>query len=167
MQELVYRIHPLSNNEAQVIGALATAQIARLRELFRSRVFARFEPVTNTEAASLDTQTHRPGQESEEVWRTEGRGRDLGKCQQAMLNALKFVFDMDKHQNEPMRQMVQGEASVMASLMDYLRRGSDEGSIHLCKGCLESVEKVVEIYCKKEEMNKTIEQEIYGGSTLG
>lgn len=166
IQELVYRIRPLTDHEAQVIGALATAQIARLRELFRSRIFARFEPVTKPERDGVDTQPHQAGRDSEQLWRTAGKNRGLGRCQQAMLDALKLVFDVDGLQSEPMRQIFQGEASVTTSLKDYLRSGPVEGGVPLCKGCLDSVGKVVEIYCKKEEMDETIEQEVNGGGKL-
>jgi hypothetical protein len=164
IKQLVYRTRPLSDDEAVILGVLVTAQVARLRELFRSRIFARFEPVVQVDSGEVESRIHQGGAESEAAAMLSapaiGGGLNLGRCQQAILDALKLVFDMDGPKSMLAGYLIRSEASVMRNMEEWLRLGGMAGGASLCRGCLESVERVAKVYCRTEEMDLKIEKEI-------
>ncbi|CAE6487238.1 unnamed protein product, partial [Rhizoctonia solani] len=125
-KELVYRTRPLSDEEALSLGATTTAQIARLREIWRAGIFARFEPVQSSSLA--ETKSHRSGNDSDLVqWSgfkataLSGARPELGRCQQAMLEALKIVFNVDGPKTDFERYILEEESSIMRNLAEWLR----------------------------------------------
>ncbi|CCO31253.1 hypothetical protein BN14_05291 [Rhizoctonia solani AG-1 IB] len=163
-RDLVYRTRPLSDDEALTLGATTTAQIARLREYWRAGIFARFEPVQSDNQAG--TKAHRSGDDSELVqWsgykasEPTGTRPELGRCQQAILEALKVVFNVDGPKSDFEGYIIQQESSVMRNLAEWLRLGKLRGGTSLCQGCLSSIDRAVRIYCQKDEMDARIERE--------
>lgn len=167
IQTLVYRTRPVSNAEAEVLGAVLTAQVARLREFFRARIFARFEPVVPARDGDI---VHRSGAESEAIQALDETvstgGLNLGPCQQAIYEALKIVFDVDGRRPHFVQYTFNDMVSVMGNLEMCLRPGLIGGGARLCKGCLESVGRLVQVYCRVEEMDSRIASEI-GGWDVG
>ncbi|CAE7101523.1 unnamed protein product [Rhizoctonia solani] len=165
VRELVYRTRPLSNDEATDIGTIATAQIARLREVWRAGIFVRFESVLVESLA--EPRPHRSGEDSDLIkWSRFGSEEprpQLGRCQQAILEALKVVFNIERPKSEFERYILQPDASVMRNLAEWLRLGGLPGGIGLCRGCMESIDHAVQVYCRKDEMDVRIEREIGGG----
>ncbi|CUA78300.1 hypothetical protein RSOLAG22IIIB_13061 [Rhizoctonia solani] len=166
VRELVYRTRPLSDDEALVLGTVTTAQIARLREIWRAGIFARFEPVQTD--GLVEPKPHRSGEDSDLVrWSALGKAEEgrleLGGCQRAMLEALKVVFSVDGPKSEVERYIIQEEHSVMRNLAEWLRLGRLGGGTELCRGCIASIDRAVRVYCLKDEMDVQIEREI-GGS---
>ncbi|KAG8721361.1 hypothetical protein FRC08_013724 [Ceratobasidium sp. 394] len=158
---LVYRSRALTDDEAEIFGATLTAQVARFRELFRARIFARFEPVIQQADGSTEPQTHKGGPDSEAVMKysaTVTGGPDLGRCQQAILEALKLVFDVEGSGSHLAQYILKEEASITQNLETWLRLGGIGGGASLCKGCAESVGRVVQVYCRVEEMNARMER---------
>ncbi|QRV96778.1 The BTB (BR-C, ttk and bab)/POZ (Pox virus and Zinc finger) domain [Ceratobasidium sp. AG-Ba] len=161
MKQLVYRTRPISNEEAEALGAVGTAQVARLREFFRARVFARFEPVDSDQNSEA---LHQSGSESEMIKAWSGvvssPGLKLGRCQRSILEALKLVFDVDGNKSHLAQYVLKDDASIMDNLEVWLRLGSIGGGANLCKGCAESVGRLVQVYCRVKEMDIRIEEEI-------
>ncbi|KAJ1302371.1 hypothetical protein OPQ81_001184 [Rhizoctonia solani] len=164
-RELVYRTRPLSDDEALALGTVPTAQIARFREIWRAGIFARFEPVQSNSAATA--QSHRSGEDSELVqWSgynrvaSAGARPDLGRCQQAILEALKGIFKVEGPKSDFEEYVVREELSVMYNLAEWLRLGKLGGGNSLCQGCMGSIDRAVRVYCRNEEMDIRIEREI-------
>ncbi|CAE6349394.1 unnamed protein product [Rhizoctonia solani] len=171
-RELVYRTRPLGDDEASIIGAETTAQIARLREHWRAGIFTRFEPVQSDGQDA--TKPHRSGEESELVeWsgykasESTGARPELGRCQQAILEALKVVFRVDGPKTEFEGYIIQQELSVMRNLAEWLRLGKLRGGTSLCQGCMGSIDRAVRVYCQKDEMDVRIEREVGGSPESG
>ncbi|KAG9090372.1 hypothetical protein FS749_000606 [Ceratobasidium sp. UAMH 11750] len=140
---------------------LLQTAVARFRELFRARIFARFEPVIQQADGSTEPQTHKGGPDSEAVMKysaTVTGGPDLGRCQQAILEALKLVFDVEGSGSHLAQYILKEEASITQNLETWLRLGGIGGGASLCKGCAESVGRVVQVYCRVEEMNARMER---------
>ncbi|KAB5590581.1 BTB/POZ domain containing protein [Ceratobasidium theobromae] len=165
IRELVYRTRPLSNEEAKALETLTTARVSRLREEFRARIFSRFEPVVDPEKYYQETH-HQSGDDSDLVkWsstagRTTGIRSDLGKCQQAILEALKVVFNADGLRSDRERRLIREDVSVTMNLVEWLRLEKTGGVPVLCNGCKASVEKAARIYCRQDEMDERIEREL-------
>ncbi|CAE6466699.1 unnamed protein product [Rhizoctonia solani] len=165
VRELVYRTRPLGDEEALAIGTVATARIARLREIWRAGIFARFEPVQSDSLA--EPKPHRSGEDSDLVrWSAFGKSEEprpeLGRCQQVILEALKVVFNIDGPKSEFERYLIQEESSIMRNLTEWLRLGRIGGGMALCRGCMGSIDRAVRMYCRKDEMDARIEREIRG-----
>ncbi|KAH7332540.1 hypothetical protein B0J17DRAFT_722087 [Rhizoctonia solani] len=171
-RELVYRARPLGDEEALALGAVTTAQIARLREIWRAGIFAKFEPVQSSSLA--ETKPHRSGDDSDlvqwsgfKVSALAGARPELGRCQQAILEALKVVFNVDGPKSEFERYILREESSIMRNLAEWLRLGKIVGGTSLCQGCMGSIDRAVRVYCRKEEMDLRIEREIGTASEVG
>ncbi|CAE6502062.1 unnamed protein product [Rhizoctonia solani] len=165
VRELVYRTRPLSDEEALAIGTINTARIARLREIWRAKIFARFEPVQSDSLA--EPKPHRSGEDSDLVrWsafeKSEEPRPELGRCQQAILEALKVVFNIDGPKSDFERYIIQEDSSVMRNLAEWLRLGGMAGGMGLCRGCMGSIDRAVRVYCRKDEMDVRIERELGG-----
>ncbi|KAG9089610.1 hypothetical protein FRC06_001464 [Ceratobasidium sp. 370] len=158
---LVYRSRPLADDEAETLGAVLTAQVARFREFFRAGIFARFEPVTQQGDGNAELRVHQGGPDSEAVMKFSTNvtgGPNLGRCQQAILEALKLVFDVEGNRSHLAQYILKEEASITYNLETWLRLGAIGGGASLCKGCAESIGRLVQVYCRVEEMNARIEQ---------
>ncbi|KAG9102053.1 hypothetical protein FRC07_010262 [Ceratobasidium sp. 392] len=161
---MVYRTRPLTHEEADILGSLVTVQVARFREFFRARMFARFEPVVRREGEKAESQAHRGGSEPEAVASLDATvasgGLNLGRCQLAIYAGLKMVFDVDGNVPELEQYAMNEESFVMDNLEACLRLGGIGGRPCLCGGCLESIDRITRTYCRVDEMNAKIEREL-------
>ncbi|KAG8686177.1 hypothetical protein FRC09_014301 [Ceratobasidium sp. 395] len=163
IRQMVYRTRPLTYEEADILGALLTVQVARFREFFRARIFARFEPIIQKEGEEVEPRGHRGGSDPEAVASLRATaasgGLNLGRCQQAIYAGLKIVFDVDGNVPELEQYVINKEDSVMDNLEACLRLGGIRGRPCLCGGCFKSVNRITWTYCRAEEMGKKIEEE--------